>query len=50
MKTKNFLLTGALLIMALFSVNGVMAEGPSDYVRNGVSSDILTYLCCELQI
>lgn len=28
MKTKNFLLTGALLIMALFSVNGVMAEAP----------------------
>lgn len=26
MKTKNFLLTGALLIVALFSVNGVMAE------------------------
>jgi hypothetical protein len=30
MKTKNFLLTGALLIMALFSVNGVMAEGPAN--------------------
>jgi hypothetical protein len=30
MKTKNFLLTGALLIMALFSVNGVMAEGPAE--------------------
>lgn len=28
MKTKNFLLTGALLIMALFSVNGVMADAP----------------------
>lgn len=28
MKTKNFLLTGALLIVALFSVNGVMAETP----------------------
>ena len=28
MKTKNFLLTGALLIMALFSVNGVMAADP----------------------
>ncbi len=28
MKTKNFLLTGALLIMALFSVNGVMAQDP----------------------
>ena len=34
MKTKNFLLTGALLIMALFSVNGVMAEGPSDYAQS----------------
>ena len=30
MKTKNFLLTGALLIMALFSVNGVMAQGPAE--------------------
>jgi hypothetical protein len=29
MKTKNFLLTGALLIVALFSVNGVMAETPA---------------------
>ena len=29
MKTKNFLLTGALLIMALFSVNGVMAQTPT---------------------
>ena len=29
MKTKNFLLTGALLIMALFSVNGVMAQTPA---------------------
>jgi len=28
MKTKNFLLTGALLIVALFSVNGVMASEP----------------------
>ena len=28
MKTKNFLLTGALLIVALFSVNGVMAQVP----------------------
>lgn len=35
MKTKNFLLTGALLIVALFSVNGVMAEGPSDYAQSG---------------
>jgi hypothetical protein len=34
MKTKNFLLTGALLIVALFSVNGVMAEGPSDYAQS----------------
>jgi hypothetical protein len=30
MKTKNFLLTGALLIVALFSVNGVMAQIPAD--------------------
>ena len=30
MKTKNFLLTGALLIMALFSVNGVMAQATSN--------------------
>jgi hypothetical protein len=30
MKTKNFLLTGALLIVALFSVNGVMAQITSD--------------------
>ena len=35
MKTKNFLLTGALLIVALFSVNSVMAEGPSDYAQSG---------------
>lgn len=36
MKTKNFLLTGALLIVALFSVNGVMAEGgPSNYAQSG---------------
>jgi hypothetical protein len=28
MKTKNFLLTGALLIVALFSVNSVMADAP----------------------
>lgn len=34
MKTKNFLLTGALLIMALFSVNGVMAQGPSNYAQS----------------
>jgi hypothetical protein len=38
MKTKNFLLTGALLIMALFSVNGVMAEGPSDYTKSGTTT------------
>lgn len=37
MKTKNFLLTGALLIVALFSVNGVMAEGPSDYTQSGTT-------------
>ena len=37
MKAKNFLLTGALLIMALFSVNGVMAEGPSDYAKSGTT-------------
>lgn len=30
MKTKNFLLTGALLIVALFSVNSVMAQDPSN--------------------
>lgn len=42
MKTKNFLLTGALLIVALFSVNGVMAEGPSDYLSNRVFSDAVT--------
>ncbi|MGI6756958.1 MAG: hypothetical protein ACOX32_03480 [Bacteroidaceae bacterium] len=36
MKTKNFLLTGALFIVALFSVNGVMAaEGPSNYAQSG---------------
>ena len=35
MKTKNFLLTGALLIMALFSVNGVMAQDPSNYAQSG---------------
>ena len=35
MKTKNFLLTGALLIVALFSVNGVMAQAPSDYAQSG---------------
>ena len=37
MKTKNFHLTGALLIVALFSVNGVMAEGPSDYAKSGTT-------------
>ena len=35
MKTKNFLLTGALLIVALFSVNGVMAQSPSNYAQSG---------------
>jgi hypothetical protein len=40
MKTKNFLLTGALLIMALFSVNGVMAAEPT-YVP-GQTSDKVT--------
>jgi hypothetical protein len=35
MKTKNFHLTGALLIVALFSVNGVMALGPSNYAQSG---------------
>ena len=35
MKTKNFLLTGALLIMALFSVNGVMAAEPTNYAQSG---------------
>ena len=29
MKSKNFLLTGALLIVVLFSVNGVMAQSPA---------------------
>src|SRR5690554_7631003 len=29
MKTKNFLLTGALLIVALFSVNSLMAQTPA---------------------
>jgi hypothetical protein len=38
MKTKNFLLTGALLIVALFSVNGVMAEGPSNYANSGTTT------------
>ena len=42
MKTKNFLLTGALLIVALFSVNGVMAQVPSAYGANRVSSDAVT--------
>jgi|SRR5690554_2976430 hypothetical protein len=36
MKTKNFLLTGALLIMALFSVNGVMADAPE--TTNGTTN------------
>ena len=38
MKTKNFLLTGALLIVALFSVNGVMAEAPSSYAQSGTTT------------
>ena len=38
MKTKNFLLTGAFLIVALFSVNGVMAQGPSDYAKSGTTT------------
>ena len=42
MKTKNFLLNGALLIVALFSVNGVMAQAPSAYEGNRVSSDAVT--------
>lgn len=36
MKTKNFLLTGALLIMALFSVNSVMADAPE--TTNGTTN------------
>lgn len=44
MKTKNFLLTGALLIVALFSVNGVMAEGPSDYVKGQTSDNVTVNL------
>src|SRR5690554_2224455 len=41
MKTKKILLTGALLIVALFSVNGVMAEGTTavSYDVNRPSSD-----------
>ena len=34
-KIKNFLLTGALLIVALIFVYGVMAEGPSNYAQGG---------------
>lgn len=41
MKTKNFLLTGALLIVALFSVNGVMAAEPTGYVA-GQTFDAVT--------
>ena len=40
MKTKNFLLTGALLIVALFSVNGVMAQGPANYVEGQTSDKV----------
>ncbi len=36
MKTKNFHLTGALLIVALFSVNGVMADAPE--TTNGTTN------------
>ena len=44
MKTKNFLLTGALLIVALFSVNSVMAQETQEttavsYEGNRTSSD-----------
>ena len=35
MKTKNFLLTGVLLIVALFSVNGVMGQAKTTS-ENGV--------------
>src|SRR5690554_1321107 len=45
MKTKNFLLTGALLIVALFSVNGVMAQTPTAQSNANVSiiiDDILS--------
>jgi hypothetical protein len=41
MKTKNFLLTGALLIMALFSVNGVMAAEPIATQSNAKVSIII---------
>ena len=37
MKTKNFLLTGALLIVALFSVNGVMAQ-VQEYTTNATTT------------
>src|SRR5690554_5558202 len=41
MKTKKILLTGALLIVALFSVNSLMAEGTTavSYDGNRTSSD-----------
>lgn len=45
MKTKNFLLTGALLIVALFSVNGVMAHAQTAQSNANVSiiiDDILS--------
>lgn len=45
MKTKKILLTGALLIVALFSVNGVMAETPTAQSNAKVSiiiDDILS--------
>ncbi len=40
MKTKNFLLTGALLIVALFSVNSVMAADPTNYVAGKTSDNV----------
>jgi hypothetical protein len=44
MKTKNFLLTGALLIVALFSVNGVMAAEPTNYVAGQTSDEVTVKL------
>ena len=44
MKTKNFLLTGALLIVALFSVNGVMAQDPPNYVAGQISDNVTVNL------
>lgn len=42
MKTKNFLLTGALLIVALFSVNSVMAQAQSNANVSIIIDDILS--------